>query len=169
MSGHHVPPETRVLALELLGQGKMIEAVKLVREATRLSLKDAKEYVDGLRLEMLARVVPPDVAAHVRYLIATGKWREAVKEVRGRTMLGRLPAKQYVNALRAGVDLKPGLPPGTQGPGMPLPGADNGQATLSERVRAFERAKDHASAVALVQAETGMSHAEAERFVSALD
>ena len=38
-----------------------------------------------------------------------------------------------------------------------------------ERVRALRDAGDHASAVAMVQAETGMQRHEAERFVSVLD
>jgi hypothetical protein len=40
---------------------------------------------------------------------------------------------------------------------------------LSERVRAFMTAGDVAAAIALVRAETGMTQAEAERFVDALD
>jgi hypothetical protein len=39
---------------------------------------------------------------------------------------------------------------------------------LSERVRAFKAADDVAAAIALVRAETGMTQAEAERFVNAL-
>lgn len=45
---------TRAFAIEaravaLVAQGKWIEAAKEVRQGTPLGLKDAKEYVDGLR------------------------------------------------------------------------------------------------------------------------
>ncbi|MFB4312635.1 hypothetical protein [Actinomadura sp. 21ATH] len=178
MPGFQVGPETRANASRLVAAGRQIDAIKLVRDATRLSLKDAKEYVDGLLLEALARTIPPDVDEHARRLVAGGRRGEAVKTLRAGGGLGRAHAKQYVEAVRAGWDPRGGapVPPGPAYPagavppaGTGVPSLQKGRAPLSERVRAFEMAGDHASAVALVQAETGMSRDEAERFVAALD
>ncbi|WP_067817290.1 hypothetical protein [Actinomadura kijaniata] len=112
--GPRVPPHTRRRALVFALEGKMIHAVKAVREDTGLPLKDAKRYVDALLQQQ------KESAPHV---------------------------------------LAGEAPPEHRAPGAPL----------SERVRAFKAAEDHASAVALVRAETGMTRAEAERFVAALD
>lgn len=98
-----VPAQAQAVALELVRQGKLIQAVKEVRQATGLSLKEAKDFCEALRD-------------------------------------GRVPPQPVV------------------GGGM-----------LSDRVRAFRDAGDHASAVAMVRAETGMSQSEAVRFVNALD
>lgn len=152
-SARHLLPETRERVDELIGEGRLIPAIKLVREATGLGLKDAKEYVDGLKGEVLARRVPPEVHAKVRAMIAGGKVKPAVALVRVETELGRQAAKDYVDAVLTGrVQVHPAERSGT----------------LSDRVRAFEQAGDHASAVALVCAETGMSRDEAARFVDAL-
>ncbi|MDL4775658.1 MULTISPECIES: 50S ribosomal protein L7/L12 [Thermomonosporaceae] len=98
-----VPAATRDRALRLIRQDRMIHAIKEVRTDTRLSLRDAKDYVEALR---------------------------------------------------------DGLVPGQGGPGGEM---------LSDRVHAFLREEDVESAIAIVRAETGLTRAEAERFVAALD
>ncbi|MFF5263216.1 hypothetical protein ACFY4C_30160 [Actinomadura viridis] len=144
----HVQPQTRHLASGLVAEGKLVQAVKLVRGATGLDLRSAKEYVDTLKLEYLARGVPPEVEAAALDLIAKGEPGEAAKVVRRRTHLGSRDAKLYVEAMRAGY-----------GRGR----------SLSDRVRAFTAVEDYASAIAVVQDETGMTREEAERFVTSLD
>ncbi|MEW2357267.1 hypothetical protein [Spirillospora sp. NPDC029432] len=180
MPARPVPQQTREHALALVSQGLLIQAIKLVREATAFDLREAKEYVDGLQVEVLAAIIPPELDERVRYLVATGERGEAVKVLRAGSRIGRGDAKLYVEAVRRGY-VRPAVVPGAALPVDALPvdalPVDNVPALpapadrvpLSERVRAFERAADHASAVALVQAETGMTRAEAERFVAALD
>lgn len=149
----NVLPETRANALKWVSEGKLRSAIKLVRKATGASSSDAKEYVDGLKLEVLAQAVPPEVEGRAVGLISQGKWIEAAKAVRQDTTLGLKESKEYVDALRAG-ELRPRST------------ADGGE--LSARVRAL-KADDYESAVELVQGETGMSRSEAERFIAALE
>ncbi|XVQ12466.1 ribosomal protein L7/L12 [Spirillospora sp. CA-255316] len=144
-------PETRARALGLVDQGKLIEAIKLVREATGAGLKEAKEYVDDLHVEVLEQRVPETSRDAAVQLVVVGKWKAAVKQLRQETGLNRWDAQKYVNALREG----------WQGPG--------GGGRLSDRVRAFKAAGDWESAIAVVRAETEMSRVEAERFVAALE
>ncbi|REE98647.1 50S ribosomal protein L7/L12 [Thermomonospora umbrina] len=103
------------------------------------------------------RILPlsPETYAEVTALIGEGKLIPAIKLVRKETGLGLKEAKDYTEAIRDG-RVAPPAPIGP--PGM-----------LSDRVRGFLRAGDRDAAVALVQAETGMSRPEATRFVEALD
>ena len=48
-----LPTETRVEVERLLANGQVINAVKLVREATGSGLKDAKDVVDEMRRSVL--------------------------------------------------------------------------------------------------------------------
>lgn len=43
-----LPEDVRSMALDLVGNGRKIEAIKLVREATRWGLKEAKDYVEAM-------------------------------------------------------------------------------------------------------------------------
>ncbi|GAA4363501.1 hypothetical protein GCM10023088_06430 [Actinomadura verrucosospora] len=149
----YVMPEARARAVALVAEGDMIPAVRLIRQATGLGLKEAKDYVDGLKGEAYARTVPADVQAKARAMIAEGRWKDAAKFVRQETSLGLRAAKDYVDAVRAG--LIPVEPPVDR----PM---------LSDRVRAFKTAGDLGSAIALVCAETGMRRDEALRFIEAL-
>lgn len=146
-------PETRQRAMELVAEGKLIHAIKLVRKATGADLLSAKQYVDGLHLGLVVQRVPPEVADRARALVAGGDPKAAGEHVRKAAGLSRAEGRQYVDALQTG------LPPAAGGVGR----------TLSERVRAFTAAGDRPSAVALVRVETGMRHDEAERFVDALE
>ncbi len=44
----NLPEETRRRIEELVREGKKIQAIKELRDATGLGLKEAKDYVDGL-------------------------------------------------------------------------------------------------------------------------
>ncbi|MFG2014718.1 ribosomal protein L7/L12 [Actinomadura geliboluensis] len=153
VSARYLLPEAYERVVGLIAEEKYIPAIKLVRQATGLGLKEAKEYVDGLKGQVFARQVPPQVQAKARAMIAEGRAKPAVKMVRAETGLGSQAAKDFVQALRDGLVVAPVADPG---------------GTLSDRVRAFQAAGDYASAVALVCAETGMRPEEAERFVAAL-
>ncbi|MFG2085175.1 MULTISPECIES: ribosomal protein L7/L12 [unclassified Spirillospora] len=149
----HVHPEARERVIELVRRGKYIPAIKFVREATGAGLKEAKEYVDGLRAEAFDRMVPPEIQARARALIIGGRKKDAAKLVRKYIGLDARAAKDYVRALQMG---HPSTPPAAP------------HGVLSDRVRAFKHAGDYESAVALVCAETGMGRDEAQRFVDAL-
>jgi hypothetical protein len=145
MSGQDVPPAVRVQALQRLAAGEALLAVKVVVDAG-LSLKDAKEYVDGLRWEVTARLVTPSVEARAAELVAGGQAAKAARLVRKATRAERRDAKAYVEALVAG----------------------RRPRTVADRARAFLEADDRPAALATVQAETGMTEDEAARFLSAL-
>jgi ribosomal protein L7/L12 len=49
LAGPLAPEEMDYAARMLVGQGNKIDAIKLVREQTGMGLKEAKDYVDGLK------------------------------------------------------------------------------------------------------------------------
>ncbi|SDU74481.1 ribosomal protein L7/L12 [Jiangella alkaliphila] len=93
----------------LLAEGKLIHAVKLVREHTGFGLKDAKEYVDrlaaGASTQAVAPVrrspetITPEAMARIQQLIAQGKKIHAIKELREHTGLGLKQAKDTVDRM----------------------------------------------------------------------
>ncbi|MFD0688366.1 50S ribosomal protein L7/L12 [Actinomadura fibrosa] len=97
--------------------------------------------------------VPDGTRSRVLGLIAQQKMIHAIKLLREETGMGLREAKEYAEGLRDGR-----IPPSAPQRRM-----------LSDRVRAFLAEEDVASAVAVVQAETGMTRAEAERFIAALE
>lgn len=167
MKGPYLVPETRERVLMLVGNGKYIHAIKVVRELTGLGLKDAKDYVDSLKSEAYARAIPPDVQGRARGLLAEGRRKDAVKMVRRETGLDSRGAKDFIGDLESGrlPVAAPAAPPGAP-PMAPEGGWASG--ALSDRVRAMKSLGDHESAIAVVRAETGMSRDEARRFVEAL-
>jgi hypothetical protein len=105
-------------------------------------------------------LLPEDLRFHIHRELGNGRKIHAIKLVRQHTRLGLKEAKEIVDALEAGW---------TPSPERQVPhSAGRDDRSLSERVRAFEAAGDHLAAIALVCSETGMSTAEAERFVAAL-
>ncbi|MBA9007646.1 50S ribosomal protein L7/L12 [Thermomonospora cellulosilytica] len=100
------------------------------------------------------REVTPAVWDEARALVDKGQLIHAVKVVRQHTGMSLKDAKDYVDAVKDGRAPRP-LEPRT--------------GRLSDRVRAFRDSGDRDSALALVQAETGMTREEAARFVDALD
>jgi ribosomal protein L7/L12 len=89
---------------ELIAQGQKIEAIKKVREAKRLSLKDAKDYVDIL-IRPLSSFSPSGEVSEetlefeVRELLARGRKIEAIKKVRELTDWGLKEAKDFVDSI----------------------------------------------------------------------
>ncbi|MGI5227594.1 ribosomal protein L7/L12 [Actinoallomurus sp. CA-142502] len=100
--------------------------------------------------------LPADLQLRVRALLGENKPILAVKEVRQATGLGLADAKRLVDALKSGP-----LP-------EPAPYAPGGHGNVADRARHLRDAGDLPGAVSLVQTETGMSAADAERFVAAL-
>ena len=148
-----VSPEAREQIIAMIMKGKVILAVKHVRDVTGADLKPAKLYVDSLKGEAISRMVPFDVQEEARALIAQGRRKDAVKLVRRGGGVNARYAKDFVAALRDGRELT---------------APASGPGTLSARVRACLDAGDHHMAITLVCAETGMRQDEAQRFVESL-
>ncbi len=97
--------EVRALAAE----GRIIEAVKLVRDRTGIGLAAAKDKVDSLHGKALTPAssiasltfgnAHIDVNDEARRLLHAGKLIEAIKLVRERTGMGLKEAKDYVERL----------------------------------------------------------------------
>lgn len=101
MSEHDIP----VFAKELAGRGQLVEAVKVTRERTGLSLKDAKNAVQeylrnphgasrfgGPRENLTRSGIPPQAIASLEQ----GQFLDAVKQTRAAHMLGLKAAKETV-------------------------------------------------------------------------
>lgn len=89
-----VTPELDARLRELAEDGKAIVAIKELRRATGMGLREAKEHVFGLVPEPSRRVVDK-----VQALVAKGRKIEAIKELRDATGLGLREAKEYVERL----------------------------------------------------------------------
>ena len=96
---------------ELVQQGKKIDAIKLVREQTDLSLKDAKEAVDALERGETPELSPrPSVSAGPNGLdlapiqdqLLHGNKIAAIKLYREQTGVGLKEAKEAVEAIERG-------------------------------------------------------------------
>ena len=88
----------------LLGQGQKLEAVKLYKDQTGASLREAKEAVEAIeRGEVPTRSPVPDgdMEADLLPLLEAGKKLEAVKIYKQRTGVQLIEAKQAVEALAA--------------------------------------------------------------------
>ena len=90
--------------LAALKRGRTVEAIKLLREATGLGLKEAKDAIDGhtsgepIALSVRSgslESLPPEVLAELRQ----GKKVEAVRLMRAKTGLGLKEAKDAVERL----------------------------------------------------------------------
>lgn len=90
---------------ELTG-GQKIRAIKIVRDATGMGLRDAKALVERTGHDPAApdasappraRGIDAEVAAEVRALLAAGRPVQAVKAVRAATGLGLKDAKELVD------------------------------------------------------------------------
>jgi ribosomal protein L7/L12 len=97
-----LPPE----ALQALARGQQIEAIRLLREATGLGLKEAKDAIDAhLRGESvmlppaggMAEATPPDVLEALQQ----GDKIEAVRRMRAHTGLDLKASKERVDVLQA--------------------------------------------------------------------
>jgi ribosomal protein L7/L12 len=88
---------------ELVRQGRMIEAIQLVREQTGCGLAEAKAAVE--KLQRGERVAPEQSAGgvtdEIRELVRSGRKIEAIKIYRERTGAGLKEAKDAVDAIEA--------------------------------------------------------------------
>ncbi|MEV5826653.1 hypothetical protein AB0L25_13840 [Spirillospora sp. NPDC052242] len=153
----YVPAEVGTRVVELVSRGQVVKAVAEVRKATRMDLVDAKNYVDGMRLEWIGAQVTAEVEEKVRALLAEGRAKDAVKLVRDAAGLGRSEGKDFVKALQGGWRR-----------GRATAGSGGSGGTLADRVRRLADAGDVVAAVELVRADTGMTAEEAGRFVLAI-
>ncbi|MER5422790.1 hypothetical protein [Streptosporangium roseum] len=106
-------------ATALITAGKVVPAIKLVRQQTGLDLKSAKRYVDDLRAGRTPApphrhgataaypptpLLPPghgaDLATRVRLLKTTGRSGQAVLLVRGETGMSEPDAQHFVDAIQ---------------------------------------------------------------------
>ncbi len=93
-------------AQALVQAGRQIEAIKLVRRQTGVSLVEARDYVRALdqgaapalpTLPAPPMVVDQELDAEIRTLLVESKKIHAVKLVRDRTGMGLREAKDYVD------------------------------------------------------------------------
>lgn len=78
-------PQTRARWTELVKQGNMIQAIKDIRVATGLGLKEAEEVIDVLSRGLQPnRGVPARTEERARELFAQGRGRKAIKLIRRR-------------------------------------------------------------------------------------
>jgi ribosomal protein L7/L12 len=91
--------------LEALHHGQTIEAIKLLRQATGLGLKEAKDAVDaymqGLPVSMPTGAREVSLPASVLMALQTGNKIQAIKLLREKTGLGLKEAKDAVEAMEA--------------------------------------------------------------------
>jgi large subunit ribosomal protein L7/L12 len=94
--------------IRLLEQQKKIQAIKLVREHTRLGLKEAKDLVEEVERTGRLRLPPLPTAPYVgndelmdqaRQLKRDGKAIEAIKLIRRYTRMGLKEAKDVYDSL----------------------------------------------------------------------
>lgn len=94
---------------ELLAQGRKIEAIKLTRETSGISLQAAKDSVEAIEqhgrptlgeMGMMSTIrLAQELGNEVHHLVAQGQKVEAIKLVRDRTGLGLKEAKDIVDRL----------------------------------------------------------------------
>lgn len=110
-----LPPQVLAQVQALLAGGKEINAIKLVRQYTRMGLKDAKDYVEAMAAGGPAPAFPgafPGAAPwagppggggtlseRVRALRTGGDPAAAVALVRAETGMGQAEAERFVDAL----------------------------------------------------------------------
>ncbi len=103
------PRELDAALHDLIRQDKKIQAIKLLREHTRMGLREAKDAVDGLAAghpvpyppAIAQRHTPPqaDLATRVRRLKEAGRTEQAVFLVRGETGMDEASATLFVDSL----------------------------------------------------------------------
>lgn len=99
------PPPLPPQVQQALQRGNQIEAIKLLRAATGLGLKEAKQLIDAhvagqpvsLPATPAADLLPPDVIAALQQ----GKKIDAIRLLREHTGLGLAEAKQRIDAAPA--------------------------------------------------------------------
>jgi ribosomal protein L7/L12 len=99
-------PQTQARLTELVEQGNKIQAIKDLRAATGLGLKEAKDAVDAIAaghdvsgVLLPHRDVPATAEERARELIAQGRRIQAIKLIREETGLGLKEAKNVADGL----------------------------------------------------------------------
>lgn len=141
-----VTPDLDARLGELAADGKQIVAIKVLRQATGMGLREAKEHVFALTPEPPRRDLDRVLA-----LVAQGKKIEAIKELRERTGWGLAEAKVYVEQLTA------------------TPPAFHENPGHLARVRELAAGGRKIEAIKLQRQFTGMGLKEAKQFVEALE
>lgn len=105
-----------------MDRGQKIEAIKLLRDATGLGLKEAKEAVEhmmeagGPMPVVQQPAIGTDAGDEIAAALAQGHTLEAIRLYRQRTGVGLKQAKDAIEALQAGRPaVAPGLSPGEVG------------------------------------------------------
>ncbi|HYF61401.1 MAG TPA: ribosomal protein L7/L12 [Herpetosiphonaceae bacterium] len=173
-----LPGDVRERVELLLAQGKKIEAIKEVRTVSGIGLKEAKDYVEGLasgfRPPTIAAgyaqpvsagviALSPDAEREVRREIAAGNKIMAIKIVREASGAGLKEAKDFVEAMAAGV--LPAIVPAP--PARPrLTGGVIALSPDAEReVRSVLATGNKIAAIKLVRQASGAGLKEAKDFV----
>ncbi|RBQ18813.1 hypothetical protein DP939_16495 [Spongiactinospora rosea] len=107
-----VPHDLRSRVRALTDDGRMIHAIKLIREETAMGLKDAKLTAEAIAAGRpvpapVAHAVSPlagTLAGRARELKASGRFEQAVHLVRGETGMGQSEATAFVSALEPEAD-----------------------------------------------------------------
>lgn len=141
-----VTPDLDARLRELAADGKQIVAIKELRQATGMGLREAKEHVFALTPEPPRRDLDRVLA-----LIADGKKIEAIKELRERTGWGLAESKAYVDRLAAG------------------PPTFHERPDHLARVRELVAAGRKIEAIKVQRQYSGMGLKEAKQFVEALE
>jgi ribosomal protein L7/L12 len=106
-----LPPEV----LELLRQGRTVEAIKLLR-GTTLGLRDAMQIIDaykrGVPASTDARVTPGSLPPDVKEALERGNKIEAIKRYRVQAQVGLKEAKDAVDNAQLMTNAKPAGPGG---------------------------------------------------------
>jgi ribosomal protein L7/L12 len=135
-----VTPDLETRLRDLVADGKAIMAIKELRQATGMGLREAKEHVEGLAPRVRRRDTD-----RVGALLAEGRKIQAIKELREQTGMGLREAKEYVDALEA-----------TGEPPAPRTGEEVSAATMT-RARELAAAGKVVHAVKAIRDETGWS------------
>ncbi|TDE12255.1 ribosomal protein L7/L12 [Jiangella asiatica] len=155
----------------LVGQGHRIQAIKVVRERTRLDLARAKSYVDRIADGASPAQSPPsapedrisaDAMARVQALAAQGKIIPAVKELRQHTGLGLREAKDLVDRMTQSAALAAVSPPAA--PAVPEPAAPAPDEVMA-RVRQLAAQGRKIHAIKELRQHTSLSLKEAKDLV----
>jgi ribosomal protein L7/L12 len=179
---HDVPAEAEAKARELVAHGHVIHAIKTVREASGMGLKEAKEWVEALPkrpprdpaappvLGIAAVPLPgitPEVEASARELLRFEGKIAAIALVREAAGIGLKEAKDWVEALphRApGTMTVPPGPPDAPPPASPAAVPPEVEARALELIAAGHTV----SAIRVVREGTEMGLKDAKAWVEAL-
>jgi hypothetical protein len=94
-----VPAELQSRIRTLAAADQRITAIKLLREATGLSLLDAKNAVDAIAAGSALPVAAPPLADRARSLLSAGREEEAVRLVAAETGMSAPEATTFIRAL----------------------------------------------------------------------